>query len=159
MRSYDIGGYLPGSVLSKVDRASMNVALESRTPFLSPDILSIAEKLPSRYCINNIGQKAIIRYILSSVLSNSERDLLFERPKQGFGVGLELFGSGSNEVASEANISFGNLIDVGLVNKDSDALQWMRRGLVSPNAIWAIIVLGQWIGSLSSDDKISFSPI
>ena len=98
MRSYDLSGYLPGAVLSKVDRASMNVALESRTPFLSPDVLALSEKLPSAYCIANIGQKAVLRYLLSTLLTKPEQDLIMNRPKQGFGVGSELFARGSKEI-------------------------------------------------------------
>jgi len=159
MRAYDMVGYLPGAVLSKVDRASMGVSLESRTPFLSPDILSLSENLPSAYCINNIGQKAVLRYILSTVLTQSEQSLILNRPKQGFGVGSELFDSGSQEVFAEATASMNKIIDMGLFSRCSDSLQWFQRGLRAPNSIWAMIVLGQWMGSLSEDDKVSISSI
>ena len=159
MRSYDLIGYLPGAVLSKVDRASMNVALESRTPFLSPEILSLTEKLPSAYCIAKNGQKAVLRYILSTLLTKSEQSLILNRPKQGFGVGSELFSKGSEEISVEATASMNKLLDMGLFSRNSDSLSWLKRGLNTPNSIWAMIVLGQWLGSLSSDDKVSISPI
>jgi asparagine synthase (glutamine-hydrolysing) len=159
MRSYDLLGYLPGAVLSKVDRASMGVALESRTPFLSPEILALSEKLPSAYCIANIGQKAILRYILSTLLTKSEQELILNRPKQGFGVGSELFSSGSDDIAFESTASMNKLIDVGLFSPNSDSLRWFQKGLKNYNAIWAMIVFGQWIGSLTTDDKVSISAI
>jgi hypothetical protein len=85
--------------------------------------------------------------------------LILNRPKQGFGVGSELFSSGSDDIAFESTASMNKLIDVGLFSPNSDSLRWFQKGLKNYNAIWAMIVFGQWIGSLTTDDKVSISAI
>ena len=42
----DTISFLPESVLTKVDRATMAVSLESRAPFLDPKIFKFAWSLP-----------------------------------------------------------------------------------------------------------------
>ena len=52
MMSYDILSYLPDDILVKVDRAAMNVSLETRVPMLDVDVLEFAMQIP-----NNIKAK------------------------------------------------------------------------------------------------------
>ena len=49
IRFVDFNSYLPGAVLSKVDRMSMLVSLEVRTPFFFSQLLDLASRLPLNF--------------------------------------------------------------------------------------------------------------
>ena len=42
----DALAYLPDDILAKVDRAAMATSLETRVPFLDPDVIELAARLP-----------------------------------------------------------------------------------------------------------------
>ena len=79
----DMLSYLPGDILTKVDRASMRVALEAREPFLDPEIINFAFTIPNHLKISAKGES---KYILKKILSKYISPELITRPKQGFSV-------------------------------------------------------------------------
>ena len=56
--------YLPDDILTKVDRASMSVSLEVRTPFLDEDLYRFAWRLP--WCLPASGRrrKSVLREVM-----------------------------------------------------------------------------------------------
>ncbi len=72
--------YLPGDLLVKIDRASMFVGLEVRSPFLNHDLVSFAWSLPSDFKRRHGSGKYLLRRLLSKYVPPE----LYERPKQGF---------------------------------------------------------------------------
>ncbi len=74
--------YLPGAMLTKVDRASMAVALEVRVPLLDHRITAFAASLPESLLL----RRGVGKYIARRVLARDLPAHLFERPKMGFGV-------------------------------------------------------------------------
>ncbi|MFA5040791.1 MAG: asparagine synthase (glutamine-hydrolyzing) [Bdellovibrionales bacterium] len=81
----DIQGHLPGDILAKIDRASMHIGLETRAPFLDPDVAAFAFSLPLNYRMNGKGGKIVLKKLLSRFLPPD----LFDRPKAGFGMPLQ----------------------------------------------------------------------
>lgn len=77
---YDATHTLPQAWLHKVDRASMAVGLEARSPFLDRRVLELAFSLPLDMRIRGSQKKHIVRRLLHEYLPAE----LIERPKQGF---------------------------------------------------------------------------
>ena len=80
----DIKTYLPGDILTKVDRASMANSLEVRAPFLDHRFVEWAATLPSGLKLHRGTGKYILKRALEPVLP---REILY-RPKQGFSMPL-----------------------------------------------------------------------
>ncbi|HTV46354.1 MAG TPA: XrtA/PEP-CTERM system amidotransferase [Stellaceae bacterium] len=80
----DFKTYLPGDILTKVDRASMARSLEVRVPLLSHPFVEWAARLPSHCRLVRGEGKAIFKSALAAHLPD---DILY-RPKQGFAVPL-----------------------------------------------------------------------
>jgi asparagine synthase (glutamine-hydrolysing) len=73
---------LPDDYLTKVDRAAMSVGLETRLPFLDPEVVALAWRLPFATKVRGGEGKLVLRRILERRLPAA----LFDRPKMGFMV-------------------------------------------------------------------------
>lgn len=82
LRCADLTGWLPDDVLTKVDRATMAVSLESRAPFLQPDIAALALSLGVDELLARSGGKQPLRHLLDRLLP----DVDFSQKKTGFGM-------------------------------------------------------------------------
>jgi len=79
----DIMTYLPGDILTKVDRASMANSLELRAPFLDQELAQWAFALPDDVKLaRGKGGKAVLKQAMEPYLPS---DLLY-RPKKGFTI-------------------------------------------------------------------------
>ncbi len=74
--------YLQDDILVKVDRASMMVSLEARSPFLDIDLINFVRRIPSNYKLRGGVTKYILKKALEPVLPES----ILYRAKKGFGV-------------------------------------------------------------------------
>ena len=81
---WDLHHYLPGDILTKVDRATMAVSIEGREPLLDHRLVEFAFSLPFRFRRGVGGPKHLLRKVLYKYIP---RDYL-DRPKQGFGIPL-----------------------------------------------------------------------
>lgn len=76
----DLKFWLPGDILTKVDRTSMAVGLEAREPLLDHRLIEFAASLPQRMRIRGRQGKWLLKQTMRRYLPD---DILF-RPKQGF---------------------------------------------------------------------------
>ncbi len=98
MRRTDAANYMPGAVLAKVDRMSMQHSLEVRTPYLNPDVAEFAAALPERLLVRGGHGKLVLREVAYRHLP---RDLI-DLPKKGFGLPSEAWATGPlSELARE----------------------------------------------------------
>jgi asparagine synthase (glutamine-hydrolysing) len=79
----DFTTYLPGALMTKVDIASMAVALEGRSPFLDHELLELTAKIPFSLKLKGLNNK---KYILKEALRGIILDEVMFRPKMGFGI-------------------------------------------------------------------------
>jgi len=80
----DFKTYLPGDILTKVDRASMANSLEVRVPLLDHTLVEWAAGLPSALKLRGGDGKHIFKSALEPLVPPS----ILYRPKQGFAVPL-----------------------------------------------------------------------
>jgi asparagine synthase (glutamine-hydrolysing) len=83
----DILTYLPGDILTKVDRMTMLASIEARVPLLDHKLVEFAVALPIEWKLRNGEGKWIFREAIRGLIP----DFVFSRPKQGFGVPLPLW--------------------------------------------------------------------
>ena len=81
----DMETYLPGDILTKVDRASMKYSLETRCPFLDSSIVEYSFTLPHKFKYYKGNKKYILKELTHDYIPRN----LLERPKTGFSVPLE----------------------------------------------------------------------
>ncbi|HTV54477.1 MAG TPA: asparagine synthase (glutamine-hydrolyzing), partial [Terriglobia bacterium] len=77
----DTKTYLPGDILTKVDRMSMATSLEARVPLLDHLFVEYATSLPARWKLCGLQQKYILKKLAVRVGVPPE---VVYRPKQGF---------------------------------------------------------------------------
>jgi asparagine synthase (glutamine-hydrolysing) len=80
----DLATWLPGDILTKVDRASMAASLEVRAPFLDHEFLAWGLSLPPGLKIGSGGGKHVLKRALEPLLPHT----ILYRPKQGFATDL-----------------------------------------------------------------------
>ena len=77
-------GYLQEDILVKVDRASMALSLEVRSPFLDPKLIAFLGTVPPSLKLHGMTRK----YLLRQLMRGRIPDPIIDRPKHGFGVPL-----------------------------------------------------------------------
>jgi asparagine synthase (glutamine-hydrolysing) len=140
----DFSTYMPGSVLTKVDRASMAHGLEVRPPILDNEMIDWAFSLPSSMKLHRGDTK----YLLKRAASGHVPDRIIHRPKKGFGIPLRAWLRGPMRDRVARALQPSALWDAGVLDRDA-FLTWGRmhadrRGDHS-KALWALIVLDDWV--------------
>jgi len=74
--------YLPGDILTKIDRMSMAVSLEARVPLLDHELIEFVTRMPASLKMRGFESKYIFKRAIKGIVP----DEILTRPKQGFGV-------------------------------------------------------------------------
>jgi asparagine synthase (glutamine-hydrolysing) len=77
--------YLPGDILTKVDRMSMAVSLEARVPLLDHKLIEFVTRIPSSLKMKGAETKHIFKRAVRGLVP----DEILDRPKQGFGLPIQ----------------------------------------------------------------------
>jgi asparagine synthase (glutamine-hydrolysing) len=144
MLHFDYIGYLPDDILVKVDRASMAVSLETRSPLLDPRVLEFAWSLPREFLVSADGSgKRILRDLL---FRHVPRELV-DRPKRGFGVPLDSWFRGPLREWAEDLISERALVEQGIFNVEAVRRLWAQHLCKWRNhsmVLWSILMFQAW---------------
>jgi asparagine synthase (glutamine-hydrolysing) len=77
--------YLPGDILTKVDRMSMAVSLEARVPLLDHKLIEFVTRIPASMKLAGIETKHLFKQAIADLVPAE----IVNRPKQGFGVPIQ----------------------------------------------------------------------
>jgi asparagine synthase (glutamine-hydrolysing) len=143
---FDLARYLPGDLLTKVDRASMAVSLEAREPFLDHKLAALAVALPLEWKLRQ-GQN---KYILRRLLDRHYPAGLFDRPKHGFSAPVGKWLRGPLRSVLEEELSSRRIRQFGLLDAEAvqRALTQFLAGSVGTSAagMWFLLQLQRWAG-------------
>ncbi len=106
----DIKTYLPGDILTKVDRASMASSLEVRVPLLDHTLVEWAARLAPQLKLR--GREG--KYVFKSALEPYVPPEILYRPKQGFAVPLAAWFRGPLRRRLRETLSGPMLCELGL---------------------------------------------
>ncbi len=154
----DYKTYLPGDILTKVDRASMAHSLEVRTPFLDYEFVEWAARLPAGVKLKGSEGKHVLKEALRPLLPEQ---VLF-RKKMGFGVPLDMWFRGSLRNHIGDVVKGERLADCGLF--DADVLKRVvnehHSGLRDHSAIlWSLLMFDGFLRQTAQSAAPASAPL
>jgi asparagine synthase (glutamine-hydrolysing) len=143
----DIQHWLPGDILTKMDRASMAVSLEAREPLLDHELVAWAAGLPPELRVRRgqgkwLMKRAMERYV--------PRNLLY-RPKMGFVVPISDWFRGPLADRAEALASRSAAVETGWFDRSflTRVAADHRAGRADHGRLlWQLLMLDQSLGKL-----------
>jgi len=135
--------WLPGDVLAKADRASMQVSLELRTPYLSRELVEFAATVPPATHVQG-GGKLLLRRVLQRVLP----DAAFRRAKTAFRTPTAEWLRGPLAPALREHLASSSLYTDGWFDRDAVrrlADEHATRRADHGSTLWPLFVLGVWL--------------
>jgi asparagine synthase (glutamine-hydrolysing) len=131
---FDLRCYLPGDILTKVDRASMAHGLEVRSPFLDAQLVDFVLSLPVSIRLDRGSSKPL----LAAAVGDLWPKVIRGRSKQGFGAPLDAWLKRPDVSALEHRV-----LRVGspLMHLFEDAVTRPS----SSQARWNLMCLGLWL--------------
>ncbi|MCG3177853.1 MAG: Asparagine synthetase [glutamine-hydrolyzing] 1 [Phycisphaerae bacterium] len=141
----DYRGYLPGDILTKVDRASMRVGLEVRSPFLDHRVVELALSLPAEWKLHQGVGKWILRQAFGDIVPAH----VWEQPKRGFSLPLDRWfreGDGGGQLVPLLRESIAFLPEDAFNRRFIDRLLARHQSGREEHSqrLWALLWLGRW---------------
>ena len=135
--------YLPGDILTKVDRMSMATSLEVRVPLLDHKLIDFVTKVPASLKLAGTETKHLLKRVARDLIPAE----ILDRPKQGFGIPLEQWINRQLRDQIRETLSEPRTRQRGYVNSDYvdlilDEHHKNRRDHSFP--LWALLILELW---------------
>jgi asparagine synthase (glutamine-hydrolysing) len=144
MRYFDMVSELPDDILVKVDRATMANSLESRAPFLHPDVVEFAWRIPPSQLVRDGQGKWLLRQVLYKYVPRE----LIERPKMGFGVPIAAWLRGPLREWADGLLEAERLRREGYLAPEPIRKAWdEHQAGVTDNShlLWGILMFQAWL--------------
>ncbi len=139
----DFMTYMSGSVLTKVDRASMGHSLEVRPPLLDNALIDYAFALPSSMKLNG----KVSKFLLKRAAAGHLPDEIIARKKKGFGIPLSRWIRGPLADRVERITQPGPLWEAAGMDREVFR-RWrdehLARKVDRSKPLWALLVLDHW---------------
>src|SRR5436190_9041851 len=146
MMHVDLETYLPGDILTKVDRTSMAVSLEARVPLLDFDLVDFALQIPGCWRVTADESKRLFRRAIKGIVPES----VLSRPKQGFAIPLGRWFRGPLrhriEALNDPSPELRQYVDTAAVRRLVVEHIIGRRD--HSIMLWRLIVLDCWLAAL-----------
>lgn len=149
MMYLDFITYLPDDILTKVDRATMSVGLESRMPLLDRRVIQFAWRLPPSLKLRDGWGKWPLRQVLRRYIP----EYLVERPKTGFGIPLDLWLRGPLRQWAEAILDEKRLRREGFLDPVPIQKKWVEHLSGRKNwghHLWDVLIFQAWLETSSA---------
>ena len=135
--------YLPGDILTKVDRMSMATSLEVRVPLLDHKLIEFVTKVPASLKLAGTETKQLLKRVARDLIPAE----ILDRPKQGFGIPLEQWINEQLRDQIRETLREPRTRQRGYVNSDFvdlllDEHHKGRRDHSFP--LWALLILELW---------------
>ena len=144
MLALDFETYMPGSVLAKVDRASMAHGLEVRPPMLDNAMIDFASSIPASVRLSGGTSKALLKRAAAGLLPRE----IIRRRKKGFAIPLARWIAGPLKNRVHDVLASSPLWDTGLLDARVFA-GWLNehvaRAADRSRPLWAMVVLDHWL--------------
>jgi len=146
----DLKFWLPGDILTKVDRTSMAVSLEAREPLLDHQLIEFGARLPEQFRIRGGQGKWLMKRAMRRFLSD---DILY-RPKQGFVTPIAQWLRGplagaAREIGSGTAISRTGWFDARCVSALADS--HISGAADNSRTLWQLLMLDKALSNLGID--------
>jgi len=150
---YEATAKLSGDMLVKVDRMSMAVSLEVRSPMLDHELAAVAATVPHEWKIRD-GQG---KHILIRALGDRLPPELLNRPKMGFALPLAQWLRGPLRELLWDHLSGPRFLARGIVSPDflRHMLEEHQSGRRDNRSwLWALLVLEMWFRDFEGDSDL-----
>jgi asparagine synthase (glutamine-hydrolysing) len=152
IRLFESREQLPNNYVMKVDKSSMAVSVEARTPFLDQRVAEIAYRIPARHLISATSAKLVLRRMAQRYRLLPEST--FRRPKFGASIAVSWMDESLSfrEFARGIILAPGNWTEaLGLDAAMKEYFLRDRTGYPFPHAIsifrnlaWRLLILELW---------------
>jgi asparagine synthase (glutamine-hydrolysing) len=135
--------YLPGDILTKVDRMSMAVSLEARAPLLDHKLIEAAVRIPASLKIKGQTTKHIFKQAVRGLVP----DQILDRPKQGFGVPLQEWVNSQLRARIRETITSDRALQRGFLESRYVGVlldEHERKRRDHAGRLWALFMLESW---------------
>ncbi len=139
----DVKSYLVDNCLTKVDRMSMAVSLETRVPFLDPAVVALAFQIPEALKTTRSQTKVLLKRVATR---HVPRECVY-RPKEGFSIPIKHW------LNSEFRPLVDRLLQPEVIRQDGlfqvDTIERLKRehraNLANhSHTLWGLVVFHAW---------------